>query len=380
MKIRTLAAACLLCAAAAALGWAQKVGAFAYLEGDVTLVRNSEELEGPQIGQALQNFDMIRTGGDGLAELTVSTPSAPKMTLRISPKTQFSLEITKLGQKQQTTVGLVGGTVSLKVSRLAGSQAVNVKTDAAAMGVRGTDFTVTSPPTGDILITCDEGEVICTDDEGRELTAIPGTVVEKRQEVEGEEQARRFRAVPVAVSDLEAFRTNWNTERIEALRANPLLWIRKFAPVYRRLSRAFDRNYRELMKQQAILNKWQREDRKGGLGSSMEIMREKKDIARYLKALRATQFLFERVYFRLLELKSYHDQGLGRGTIEADDTGAAETTDIFFKRFERERREMARKMAVVRWVTRMYALRNDGSVPFEAFDEGFQGEEEIFDD
>ena len=179
MRVHVVAAACLLGLAAAALAWSQKVGEVVYVEGDVLLVRNGEEMENVQIGQDLQNFDLIRTGADGLAELSVSAPAAPRMTLKISPKTQFSLEIAKAGKKQQTTVGLLTGTVALKVSRLAGSQAVTVRTESTAMGVRGTEFTVTSPPSGDILVTCDEGEVVC-EDEDAELAAVPGTAVEKR--------------------------------------------------------------------------------------------------------------------------------------------------------------------------------------------------------
>jgi hypothetical protein len=367
MKPRILTLTCALLLAAALLPAAEKLGDITYLEGDVTVLRNSEELDGVQVGLDIQNFDVMKTGPDGLAEIAVATAKSPRMTIKVSPGTQFSFEISKVGGRQQTTVGLISGTVSLKVAKLAGTQSVNVKSDAAAMGVRGTQFTVTSPPTGDILVTCDEGEVTCTDDEGRELAALPGTVVEKRP-------GELFRTVPVAVSSLETFRKNWNAERIEALRANALRAIRNLAALYVTLSRDFNANYAELMKQQAVLSKWQDEDRKGKIGGAMDIMREKKDIVRHLFALRRTLFKFERVYFRLLELKDYHDQGFGRGTI-----AAGETTTQFFQKLEKEKKDMLRKMAVIRYVTKLYALRNDGRVPTGASDDE-ESAGEFFDD
>jgi hypothetical protein len=368
MKARILTLTCALLLAAGFLNAAEKLGDITYLEGEAAVLRNGEELDNVQIGLDVQNFDVVKTGSDGLAEIVVATPKAPKMTIKVSPGTQFSFEVSRLGAKQQTTVGLISGTVSLKVAKLAGAQSVNVKSDAAAMGVRGTQFTVTSPPTGDILVTCDEGEVICTDDEGRELAAIPGTVVEKRP-------GELFRTVPVAVSSLETFRKTWNAERIDALRVNALRAIRAFAALYVSLSRELNANYAELMKKQAIISKWQEEDRKGKLGGAMEIMREKKDIVGHLFALRRTLFKLERIYFRLVELKDYHDQGYGRGTI-----AAGETTTQFFQKLEREKKDMLKKMAVIHYVTKLYALRNDGRVPTGLSDEEQESDEAFFDD
>jgi hypothetical protein len=368
MKARILTLTCALLLAAGFLNAAEKLGDITYLEGEAAVLRNGEELDNVQIGLDVQNFDVVKTGSDGLAEIVVATPKAPKMTIKVSPGTQFSFEVSRLGAKQQTTVGLISGTVSLKVAKLAGAQSVNVKSDAAAMGVRGTQFTVTSPPTGDILVTCDEGEVICTDDEGRELAAIPGTVVEKRP-------GELFRTVPVAVSSLETFRKTWNAERIDALRVNALRAIRAFAALYVSLSRELNANYAELMKKRAIISKWQEEDRKGKLGGAMEIMREKKDIVGHLFALRRTLFKLERIYFRLVELKDYHDQGYGRGTI-----AAGETTTQFFQKLEREKKDMLKKMAVIHYVTKLYALRNDGRVPTGLSDEEQESDEAFFDD
>ena len=144
----------------------EKVGSVVYLEGEVAMVRDGAEMNGVAIGQDVQAFDVVKTGSDGLAELELASAHMPRLTIKVTADTQFSLEIASLGGRQQTTLGILGGSLSLKVAKLAGAQDVLVRTDSAAMGVRGTQFTVTSPPTGDVLVTCDEGEVVCTDDQG----------------------------------------------------------------------------------------------------------------------------------------------------------------------------------------------------------------------
>jgi hypothetical protein len=369
MKPRSIVV-CALLISAAALTAEDKIGEALYMEGDVGVIRNSAELDPAevQIGMGIENFDLLKTGSTGLAEVRVSSTKTPAMTIKVSRNTQFSLELSKLGSKQQTSVNLLSGTLSMKVSKLTGSQDVKLRTESAAMGVRGTQFSVTSPPSGDILITCDEGEVVCTDEDGKQLAALPGTAIEK---MAGE----KFRSIPVAVSDLETFRNNWLTERIQALQANALRAIGDFSKLYLSLSAELSSNYAALMKSQAVLTKWYAEDTFGKIGGRMELMKEKKEIVGTLFKLRKTLFRFERIYYRLMELKEYYDQGYGRGLISTGMTSAQ-----FFQRFEREKKTLERTMASIRYVAKLYALRNDGSVPTGAFDEpNDQSEEDFFD-
>jgi len=342
-------------ALAGSLSAADRIGDITYLEGDVTVMRNDQELDGVQTGLDIENFDLVKTGADGLAEAEIAASATQKVTVKVAPSTLFTLEISKLGAKQKTSVGIISGTISLKVAKLAGAQSVSVKTDSAVMGVRGTQFSVTSPPTGDILVTCDEGEVSCTDEQGKEATAAPGTVVEKRAD-------EVFRTLPVEVSSLETFRKKWHEERIEALKSHANAVIRNLARRYNGLYREFNRNYAALMKEQAIIAKWREEDRKGRVGGSAEMMKEKKALIGHLFALRKTLFLFERVYFRLLAIKGYHDQGFGKGDIDA-----SQTTTQFFQKLAMEKKDLERKMAMVRYIVKLYAKRNEGEVPTDAF-------------
>jgi hypothetical protein len=354
--------------AACPLEAADKIGEAVYLEGEVGVVRDSREIESSdvQVGMDIENFDLVKTGADALAEVSISEAAAPDISVKVAPNTRFSFEISRLGGSSQSSIGLLAGSLTLKVAKLSGAQQVKVRTDAAAMGVRGTEFTVTCPPSGDILVTCDDGEVQCTGDDGERLRAVPGTAVEKRAE-------GGLRSIPVAVSDLAAFRENWLAERIEALRANTLPAIRGYAARYETLYARFSRDYEELMKSRGVISRWAEEDVRGASGGRMQAMKEKKQIIGALLKLRKTLFLFERIYYRLLELEEYHGKGYGRGSIRS-----GLTTGQFFDRFDGERKALEARMAYIRYVAKLYAKRNGGSVPTGAFDEESREDEDFF--
>jgi hypothetical protein len=328
-----------------------KLGEISYLEGEVAVVRNGAPVDGVAIGQDVQNFDLMRTGSDGLAELDIGSPIVPKMTVKIGSDTQFSFEINSLPGSRQTTLSIIGGSISMKVAKLTSAQTVQVKTDSTTMGVRGTDFVVTAPPSGDVLVTCDDGEVVCTDDQGRELKAIPGTVVEKRP-------AELFRTAPVSTSDLEGFRARWSADRLQTLEQTAFARIQVNAMLYDRLVRELNAESAELERSRAIVNKWIDEDKQSRIGQRLEVARERRVIGALLPRLRRTQFQLERVLFRLSRLKTVHDRGFGAGSL----AGGA-TTDEFFQRVDSERRDVERKLALTRYVSKMFGRRNDGRLP-----------------
>ena len=348
---RGLTAASLFVAATAGVSAQDIVGSISYLEGTVGIVRNGSDLDGVAIGQDLQSFDLVKTGSDGQAELAISAPQIATMTIRMSPDTQFSLEIATVDDKQESTIGIVGGQIALKVESLLPSQGVKVKSDSAVMGVRGTDFTVTAPETGDILVTCDEGEVDVTDAQGRNLTAIAGTGVEERP-------GEVYRTVPITFSGADQFRAKWRSERGKFVEKNALKLIRINARHYRQLSREFNDLHRELAQNEAITGKWALEDQEGRIGSEDEVLQERQTIGALLLRLRETAFQLERVAFRLERLQIRHDRGVGQGTLE-DGT----TTKAFFAQIVRERRDVAHKLAFTRRLTRQYVKRNGGRLP-----------------
>ncbi len=327
------------------------IGSISYLEGTVSLVRDGADVKEVAIGQDLQAFDAVKTGDDGMAELSITAPPLPRMTIKVSAGTQFSIEVAGRDGKQESTVGIFGGQVALKVEKLLPSQSVRVRTDYAAMGVRGTSFTVTATETGDVLVTCDEGEVAVTDDQGKDLTAIAGTVVEKKP-------GEAFRTVPVAASGLEQFRAQWREERAQFLRGNALRIIQANARQYGQLSRDFAAAQAELLRSRSVLNKWAFEDRAGRVGSPAEVQRERRALGALLVRLRRLAFQLERVAFRLERLQALQERGVGVGTLDG-----GMTTSVFFAQVARERRDIARKLAFTRYVTKQFLKRNEGRLP-----------------
>jgi hypothetical protein len=327
------------------------LGTLLYREGEVSLERNGAQMDTFEIGQEVESFDVVKTGSDGRAELEINSRQLPAMKVKVSRETQFTVEVSALKGRQQTTLGIVGGSIALKVAKLSAAQEVNVRTDSTVMGVRGTDFTVTSPPTGDVLVTCDEGEVVCTDDQGKELRAIPGTVVEKRP-------GELYRTVPVAAAGLEAYRSQWGSERLQFLQANALRIIARNVRLYMMLSRELDAEIAELQRSRSIISKWADEDRHGRMGRRNEILRERRAIGALLGRMRRTVFQMERAAFRIGRLQALHAQGFGVGTLDG-----GVTTAKFFERFQRERSDVEGKLAQARYVTKMYVRRNDGQLP-----------------
>jgi hypothetical protein len=359
-------ALCLSATAAAG----EKIGEITYLEGSVNLLRDGGAVGADDLGGGtpIRNYDVMKTGTDGLAEIEIKPAKGPSLNVKVSPKTSFTFEMNKIGDRQAGTVGLIAGSVSLKVAKLTGSKEVKVKTDSAVMGLRGTDFTVTVPPgSADLLVTCGDGEVVCADGEGTEVASVvPGRAAEKKA-------GQDWRLVPVGVSDLETFRARWIAERIEALKANALQATRSYAARYEKLLAQFREESDDLASKASVLSKWKQEDRKGQIGGRMEMMREKKEIIGPLFRIRGTLFLFERVYFRLVELSDYNTQGWGKGSISA-----GVSSDQFFQKMAKDRKDLESRMADVRYVTKMYADRNEGSAPTDSFGEGETDEEDFF--
>lgn len=351
MRGAVLGAALFLSCAAA--GFSQEtVGSVTYLLGDVRIVRDGGEITDVAIGDAIQAFDLVHTGTDGQAELSLGGNGVAKMTVKVSADTQVSIETATLSTgTHQTSLGILGGALSLKVQKLLGTEGVLVRTDTAAMGVRGTEFSVTAPATGDVLVTCLEGDVLCTDDQNRELHAIPGSAVEKRA-------GESYQTLAVQPTEVDQYRARWAGEREQALERNALPLIRANARLYLRLTRELREESAELARNRAIIDMWRGEDRAGRIGQRASLAGERRAIGAVLRRMRRTQFQLERVSFRLERLRRLHERGIGTGTI---DGGVASTA--FFNQVERERAEVRGDLWETRALTKMYARRSNGELP-----------------
>ncbi len=349
-----LVAALILIPVLAVVSIEEPVGEVVYLEGSPNLVRGGVSLDhAVDFGTRVLNYDQVVTGGADFAEVALDPATGIDALIRVHPGSTFYFDITSLRGNQRGGVELLSGTVSLNVRRLLGDSELEVRTQGAIMGVRGTQFDVAIGVNGDLLVTASEGRVVCRDDGGRTLFATPSQAVE--QGFDG-----RFRNVPVAVSDIETFRREWLTERIEAFQDSPLEVLRYYSGRYYELRGRFNEVYRELLENRDVLDKWMQEDRRGIVGSRMEQLREKRELIGDLLGIRRVLFVFERVYYRLLELEANLPPGVAGRPL-----AGGRTVGDFLSELRRDRRVLGERMQTVRYIFRLYAERNEGTVPTE---------------
>ncbi len=340
------------------------VGQILYFSGDVSITRRGAMLRGPDIiiGDPVEDFDLIRTGTGGTLDLVLRTPQKQQIRLTVRANTSFSIETSALGGgKERTTLQMMSGTLACKVDKLAGNK-LSVRTKSAAMGVKGTEFTVTTSPTDDVFVTCDEGAVTCVDeDSGAELVAEPGEAVERPAD-EGLSAVK----APADREGLEVFRQKWLARRLARFKRTAARHIagmaRLFTPAYDRL-RA---DYEKLREKMPLLRKWIDQDKQGIKPPRAEMRRENRQVLPALLKIRIYLRIFEPLYFRLVDLEYYHSLGYGSGD---------PAVEAFFKDFNEKRGGIDDMLAFTRYCLRLYADRNNGYFPLggtgDAFDGGF---------
>jgi hypothetical protein len=327
------------------------VGAMVYLDGHVGVTRDGEALRAAEvsIGMDVETYDTVATEADGTAEVEITGGPSLGAVLRIEPNTAFYFELLD-NAKPTAELTILRGALALRVRKLS-TRDVVVRTANTVLGVRGTTFRVVVSPTGDTLVTCREGVVEVRDDNAAEV-AQPGAVVQKLG-------AERLSREAVALQDLDTYERSWFEGRIEALRANGLAATRQFMDLYERRSAAFSAAFTLLMDENGdLIRKWAEEDRQARSGGAMELLRDKRAIIGNLFRVKREMVLLDPVYHRLVELEGYHAQGIGAGSIRP-----GLTTQQFFAQFRVRGRQLARDLAFVRYVMKLYAGRNDGTFP-----------------
>ena len=351
---RVILAALLCILSAGFLAAGDGVGEISYMVAGATITRAGKTFKA-DFGTVVENYDSITTTGKGLVEVTLFPESGINGTLRVQPNSTLYIEMSSMQGEKKGSAELLSGSVTSSIKKLSPQSKFEVRSQGSVMGVRGTAFDVTTSITGDVLVTCSEGRVGCSGESGGSFFAEPGSAVEISAE-------GIFRGIPVSVSSLEKYRQTWTAEKIEAFKPNANRAISDFARRYMDLKNQFDLAYRNLLAQKNILDKWYREDARGQIGSGMDVMKEKTAIAKPLLAIRKVCFLFEPVYYRLLELENLHKQGYGRGPI-----APGMTSDQFFYKLGNESVELRERMANIRYILKLYSKRNEDGILSDDF-------------
>ncbi len=347
------------------------VGIIQEIQGSVSLTRAGEVLRGVDIGDSIENFDLIKTGADGAVVIALDSASGMAGTLIVRPLSAFTVKTDALRGGPATEGDILSGSVGVKVKKLSGDPSLRVRTGNTVMGVRGTEFEVQVSVNDGLLVTCSEGAVRCSGDSGDELDSVPGYAVERRA-------GERLRRVPVAVSSLADFRSRWYAEEISAFRGAPVQALDQYAASYLRMRDDFRAASAALSAEPAVAQ-WKAERRNLLVPSARDplVMRQKSAVAGRLMAVRRVLFLFERIYYRLDEISLYVPETQRRARLSN-----GRTVDEFLRMVKADIGELERRTAEYRFVLSLYAERNEGREPISMesnSDSFFDSDDSFFD-
>lgn len=325
---------------------AQEIGRIEYIEGDVQLLRDDQIRDAFEIliGEPVFELDLIQTGYDGYAEITIT--AGQHTTIRVQENSAYYVEIQSGDGGTETRVRLLNGTIEAAVQQLGRQGRFSVETQSAVLGVRGTTFDVITAPDEATLLGVREGNVALTAG-GRETIAGANSVVEAIPN-----QSPRSRQV----SSLDDYYAGWVETRLQAFRSGAPTFVRAYARRYEDTNPNFAAAYRELVAFRPRLEEAVRSEG-GAIGADMRLRTE---MSPALLRMRSILPLFENTVYRLRELHRFHEQGIGR-----TDIGGTSSTE-FFRRFGAQEELILRQLAEVRTIMRLYGQieeRSFGGLP-----------------
>ncbi len=321
------------------------LGIIGYIDGVVDVFRDGEYIPWQQvaIGLKMEKYDLMETGAGSYAEVELDSPISSGTVLKVDENTAFYFDFDQSGGKKQSNVNLLTGSLGMKVQKLAGTGEVAVSTESAVMGVRGTEFRVTTAPDGSILVTCVEGEVSCRNKRGDQFSAKPGQAVEQ-------EQDEQLRALSVDAADIETFEKQWLDHKIEAFLAGSLGALKRYVPTYNDYKKRFNDAYADLMEYNEVFQRW--EQYSAGEGPDMgSAVKDKVAVSTAIFRMRSVIFLFEHVFYRIWGITDLYDAG----RVEKGMLWSGYSTEDFFRDFKREQKNLSWKMAQVRHVFKLYS-------------------------
>ncbi len=331
---------------------ADSIGQVTFLQGSVEIVRGDQtHTSDVDFGFSLENFDQITTGADGVAQLTLDPATGFDATITVQPDTTFNLDLGETDTGKSGALELMAGSVGLKVQKLSDAAQFEVRSSNAVMGIRGTEFDVATAVSGDLLVTVNEGRVECQDTAGETLFADSERAVENV--VDGD-----FHTLPVAPGKTDDFRRTWMERRIAAFRNNAPQLLGRYAGRYALLRVRFDHAYESLLAKREILDRWFQEDRQRRLASRAQTLNERRQIESGLLQLRRIDYVFSRLYYRILALRRYYL------TVSRWPDLPGFSAQEFFQRVENDRPQIIERLRTVRYVSKLFVNRQ-GALPLE---------------
>jgi hypothetical protein len=349
MKKMAILAVALSVAIQAFAAPAAPFGSVDYVEGNAVIVRSGKSLGEANIGDDILPDDMIKTASDGLVIIALDKSTGMRGTLTIKQKSVAYIRLAPGSAGPKSTIDLIAGQIGSKLAKISGSPSLQVQTDSVVMGVRGTAFAIASSVNGSILVVCTEGAVACTDG-GDPISVEAGKAVEKKA-------SERLRLVPIAVSSPEQFEKNWIADEIEAFRSNAVRALGDFEKRYTEQLVRFNEAFAPLQKSET-LSKWIREDSAGLVPypNDATVLKEKKALSADILATRKVLFIFERIYYRILQL----DQLVMGTALERQNIRPGYSAGDFIRKVRTDAAGLEKRMFLFRYAEKLYELRNSG--------------------
>jgi len=323
-----------------------------YLEGSPQAIRDGEPVyAGVDFGFPVENFDWFHTGAADLLHMRTVSGIGVDARIEAQPDTSFYIVLSPDLTSQRAVVMLLSGTVSVDVHALSLDSDFQVQSGNVVMSVRGTRFTVTRTAAGDLLVTCDEGRVVCRSGDGELLFATPQSAVERT----GSDLFRNtMDDGPAGV-----LRRNWISKRIDALEKDPLPVVKGSLERYSQLKERFNLAFAALLSGRETLENWMKRDRLAAAAVSDET--EKAVPPEALEALATIMPLqaeLEEVIRSAGKVEEFYNRGVLELTQEEESLARA-----LFREVTNDRRLLLSRIATVRYILKLYAAGNGGMLP-----------------
>jgi len=320
-----------------------------YAEGELTVHRAGGSKERIDIGDVVRQYDVIATGPKSRATIDLAAGYPGGAELKLAENTAFYFDTKQLSaDERKTVIQLLAGALAIKVDKLANGS-FNVAADGAVLGVRGTVFIVDTIPDGSLLVTTNEGAVAVKSSDG-------ASAVSRSDKAVSVSAGASLDTVAIDPASASSFRSGWREDAINVFKSQALSYSSAYAKAISDNRSAFDAAYAKLKGQDGALKLWKDARAAGKTPRFSDWTAEKKAVAAVLFDCLKSLFLIERPYYRLIELKAYHDAGTGVGTLK-DGRASAD----FFSGFESDTRSLAMGMAAVREALELFNWASAGS-------------------
>jgi len=360
---------CVLCLGFYSFAHAQIMGEIDYCEGIVQITRNGENLKSVDIGTKIENLDLIKTSVDGVASITFNKNSGLTGTVQIMNGTTALIRQDQITGIPLNEVQLMAGSVGLKVKKLAGIDSrIQVRSPSAVLGVRGTEFVVSSF-NGSSIVACKEGEVFCAVSSSMDASilklgvngssAIPGTMCEIVES--GKVNAGTFPEGDFE-ENWKQTRDKWQDFNVNMFANDPVTSLNQYISSWKAYSVKVDAGASTL-RSNIIVSKWLKDASTGRISGTMsDWVQEKPIVMKDLIDMHPDMMVAMLTWYRLQELIPCIPQ-----TFMGVKLANGQTVKAFVDQYYKSVKSVASSFALFNAAEKQYMLRNDGSSPFSDF-------------